>query len=119
VYTSLAGSTQGLQLGVLALASPVEIACGTELIKVKGDLLASVDTLAGGETEEYTSAGGVLTGNGEGSPSIKFFYNEAGASVRAKLEASFGSGFKEAAVELGESPTSTTRQGKMFVVTSR
>jgi hypothetical protein len=119
VYTSLAGSAQGLQLGVLALASPVEVVCGSEIIKVKGDLIASVDTLAGSEAEEYTKGSGVLLGNGEGAENIKFFYNEAGTSVRAKLEANFGSGFKEAAEELEETLTSTASVGQMAVVTSR
>jgi hypothetical protein len=119
VYTSLSGSPQGLQLGVLALASPVEVVCGAEIIKVKGDLVASVETLAGTETEEYTKLSGVLLGNGEGKPNITVFYNEAGASVRTKLEANFGSGFKESDEEIGETTTSTASEGKMFTVTSR
>jgi hypothetical protein len=94
VYTSLASLPQGLQLGLLALASPVTIKCGAREIGVKGDLLASVDTLGGTEAEEYVGAGGILKGNGEGLPNIKFFYNEAGTSVKVKLEANFGTGFQ-------------------------
>jgi hypothetical protein len=119
VYTSLSGSTQGLQLGVLALASPVEVVCGAEVIKVKGDELGSVQTLEGTEATEYDSGTGVLLGDGEGSPNIKFFYNEAGASVKAKLEVNFGSGFKEGDEELAEPTTSTAPGGKMVVITSR
>jgi len=119
VYTSLSGSTQGLQLGVLALASPVEVICGVEVIKVKGDELGSVQTLEGTETTEYDSGTGVLLGDDEGSPNIKVFYNEAGASVKAKLEVNFGSGFKEGVEELGEPTTSTTPEGRMVVITSR
>jgi hypothetical protein len=119
VYTSLSGSSQGLQLGVLALASPVEVVCGTEIIKVKGDLLSSVAAQGGAETEEYTKGSGVLLGNKEGKPNITIFYNEAGTSVKAKLEANFGTGFKEADEEVEEVITSTALEGKMVVVTSR
>jgi hypothetical protein len=119
VYTSLAGSAQGLQLGALYLVSPVKIKCGTIEVSVKGDTISSVDTLAGTEATEYTSLGGILTGNGEGKPNINFFYNAGGTSVKAKLEANFGTGFKEAALEVEELVTITAREGKMFVVTSR
>jgi hypothetical protein len=119
VYTSLAGSSQGLQLGVLALASPSEVVCGAEVVKVKGDELGSVQTLEGTEATEYDSGTGVLLGNAEGSPNIRFFYNEAGASVRTRLEVNFGSGFKEGDEELAEPTTSTTPGGKMVVITSR
>jgi hypothetical protein len=119
VYTSLAGSTQGLQLGILYLVSPVTIKCGNEEIRFQGDMLWSVDTLSGTEATEYTSLGGILAGNGEGKPNIRFFYNEAGTSVKAKFEANFGNGFKEAAEEIAELVTVTALEGKMFVVTSR
>jgi hypothetical protein len=119
VYTSLSGSTQGLQLGVLYLFSPVEEVCGTEIIKIKGDTLSSVQTLAGTEGTEYTQLSGVLLGNKEGKPNITVFYNEGGTSTKAKLEANFGSGFKEAAEEIEETITVTALKGAMFMVTSR
>jgi hypothetical protein len=119
VYTSLTLSTQGLQLGVLYLVSPVEVVCGTEIIKVKGDTLSSVDTLPLPETEEFTKLSGVLLGNEEGKPNITVFYNEGGTSTKAKLEANFGSGFKEADEEVEELITVTALKGAMFVVTSR
>jgi hypothetical protein len=119
VYTSLSGSTQGLQLGVLYLVSPVEVVCGTETIKVKGDTLSSVQTLAGTEGTEYTQLSGVLSGNKEGKPSITVFYNEGGTSTKAKLEANFGTGFKESNEEVEEVVTVTALKGAMFVVTSR
>jgi len=119
VYTSLAGSTQGLQLGVLYLVSPVEQVCGAEIFKIKGDTLSSVETLAGTETEEYTKLSGVLLGNGEGAPNITVFYNDSGTSTKVKLEANFGSGFKEADEEVEETVTVTALDGKMFTVTSR
>jgi len=119
VYTSLSGSSQGLQLGVLYLVSPVTLKCGATEINVRGDTISSVDTLAGTETEEYTSLSGILKGNGEGTPSIRVFYNEGGTSTKAKLEANFGTGFKEADEEVEELITVPTLEGKMFVVTSR
>jgi hypothetical protein len=119
VYTSLVGSAQGLQLGTLYLAAPATIKCGTEEVSVKGDTLASVESLSGTEATEYTSLTGVLKGNGEGGPSVKFFYNEGGTSVKAKLEANFGAGFKESAEEVEGGVTVTGVGGKMFVVTSR
>jgi hypothetical protein len=119
VYTSLAGSAQGLQLGILHLVAPVTIKCGAEEVLVKGDVLSSVDALTGTEATEYTALSGVLKGNGEGGPNIKFFYNEGGTSVKAKLEANFGTGFKEAAEEVEELITVTALESKMFVVTSR
>jgi hypothetical protein len=119
VYTSLSGSSQGLQLGVLYLVSPVEVVCGTEIIKIKGDTLSSVQTLAGTETEEYTKLSGVLLGNEAGKPNITVFYNEAGTSTKAKLEANFGSGFKESDEEVEETVTVTALEGEMFLVTSR
>ena len=119
VYTSLAGSAQGLQLGILHLVAPVTIKCGAEEIHVQGDILSSVESLAGTEATEYTSLTGILKGNGSGAPNIKFFYNEGGTSVKAKLEANFGTGFKEAAEEVEGGVTVTALEGKMFVVTSR
>jgi hypothetical protein len=60
-----------------------------------------------------------LEGNGEGDPNVKFFYNEGGTSVKVKLEASFGTGFKGVAEEVTGAVTATALEGKMFVVTSR
>ena len=119
VYTSLAGSIQGLQLAILRLVSPLDVKCGAEEVKVRGDTLSSVESLSGTEATEYTSLTGILQGDGEGHPSIKIFYNEGGTSVKAKLEANFGTGFKEAAEEIEGPVTVTALEGKMFVVTSR
>jgi len=119
VYTSLAGSTPGLQLGVLYLVSPVEVVCGAEIVKVKGDTLSSVVTPSGTETEEYTKMSGVLLGNGEGMPNIRVFYNDEGTSTKAKLEANFGAGFKESDEEVEETVMLTALEGKMFVITNR
>jgi hypothetical protein len=78
-----------------------------------------VQTLAGTEGTEYTQLSGVLLGNGEGLPNIRFFYNDEGTSTKAKLEANFGSGFKEADEEVEETVTVTALQGAMFVITNR
>jgi hypothetical protein len=119
VYTSLAGSAQGLQLGGLFLVAPVTIKCGAEEVDVNGDTLSGIESLSGTEATEYTSLTGRLEGNGEGDPNVKFFYNEGGTSVKAKLEANFGSGFKESAEEVEGPVTVSGVGGKMFVVTSR
>jgi hypothetical protein len=118
VYTSLP-SGSGLQLGILYLVAPVKIKCGTIEVSVKGNTLSSVDSLTLPETTEFTTLSGILKGNGEGKPNINFFYNEGGTSVKAKLEANFGTGFKEAAEEVEELITVTALAGKMFVVTSQ
>jgi hypothetical protein len=47
VYTSLAGSAQGLQLGGLFLGAPVTIKCGAEEVDVKGDTLSGIESLLG------------------------------------------------------------------------
>ena len=95
------------------------IKCGADEIGVKGGTLSSIETLAGTEATEYTSLTGILKGNGEGKPNVRVFYNEGGTSVKVKLEANFGTGFKEAAEEIEGGVTVTGVGGKMFMVTSR
>jgi hypothetical protein len=114
VYTSLSP----LQSGILYLVAPVTIKCGAEEVDVKGDTLSSVVS-NGSNTEERTTLSGVLKGNEEGSPNIKFYENEGGTSIKAKLEANFGTGFKEADEEVEEPVTVTAQEGKMFVITGQ
>jgi hypothetical protein len=119
VYTSLAGSSQGLQLGMLFLGAPHELECGTEEFPlVRGSVISSI-TGAGTEATELTSLSGALTGNGAGVPSIKFFYNDAGVAQQAKLETNFGAGFVQTALESASVVTVTALEGKMFVITGR
>jgi hypothetical protein len=66
--------------------------------------------------KECASAGGILK---EDRSDIRVFCNAAGTSVRAALEANFGSWCKEADEGAGESPSSSATEGKMIVVTSR
>jgi hypothetical protein len=117
VYTSLSP----LRLGILFLVSPVTIKCGTEEISTKGLVLSSVNQAKLGESEatEYESLGGILKGNGAGKPSLTVYYNEAGTAAKAKLEANFGSGFKESAEEAAEEVSPKAEGGKMFTITSR
>jgi hypothetical protein len=120
VYTSLAGSPQGLQLGTLFLPVTFEMECGKEqLIRVRGSALSSISRV-GTEATELTEAGLSLTGNGAGVPTFKFWYNDAGVAQQAKLESNFGAGFVQAAEEIAEPLTLAVRSGgPMFVITRR
>jgi hypothetical protein len=120
VYTSLAGSSQGLQLGTLFLPATFEIECGKEqLIRVRGSELASI-TRAGTQATELTEVGESLTGNGAGIPTFKFYYSDAGVAQEAKLESNFGAGFVRAAEEIGGVIGLTAHEGgPMFVITGR
>jgi hypothetical protein len=122
VYTSLNGSTQGLQLGVLYLVQPFEIECGTEEFPlVRGSLLSSINssgTGTGSTSNELTTLSGASPGNGAGVPTIKFYDNESGVAQLAKLETNFGTGFVTTAEEITET-TVTALEGKMFVISSR
>jgi len=109
VYTSLSP----LRLGLLYLLTTVEAKCGSAKVTIEGDAISS---LSAGE-EEKTSVGGVLKGNGEGKPSIKTFYNNGGTAVTAKLTVNFGTGKKEAAVEIEEEVKVEAQSGKMFEIT--
>jgi hypothetical protein len=117
VYTSLSGSANGLQLGVLFLPLPVSVTCGEEKIKIQGSALSSISG-AGTEGTELTNLAGSLTGNGKGVPALKVFYNDAGEAKEAKLESNFGAGFVQTAEETG-SVSAKALEGEMFVITSR
>jgi hypothetical protein len=120
VYTSLAGSTQGLQLGVLYLWLPFLVKCGTETISFRGNTIASVKEIPTGESVDLSSLTLNERGNGKGSPDTKFYYNEGGTSVKADLEENFGTGFKEGDEEVENTGSVfAAAEGKMFLVTSR
>jgi hypothetical protein len=117
VYTSLSP----LRLGELFLPHEVAIECGKLKTNVKGDLIGSVKlgTALSEEEEDLTELGGVISG-AKGKQSIKFFYNDEGKSVEAKLLSSVSGGtFKEVnEVVEGEVKTKALK-GRMFRVTSR
>ncbi len=125
VYTSLAGSTQGLQIGVLLLLTPLtgaaEISCPTNAnkMKVQGDIIASINLLAKGNTaqKQYSGMAGVLAGT-TGKQTIRAFWNSAGTALLAKLESNIdGAGFKESNQVVEGEPEQTALEGKMFNVT--
>ena len=120
IYTSLAGSAQGLQLGVLFLWAPLTIKCGAATVILRGNTIASVRAISTGESVDLSSLTVGETGNGKGSPSTKFYYNEGGTSVKADLEENFGTGFKEGDEEVENTGSVfAAAEGKMFLVTSR
>ena len=125
VYTSLAGSAQGLQLGVLALIKELTgataITCPKNGIslKVKGSVIATTNQKGGSNTTQLIGAGGELNGV-NGKQSFRAFYNNAGTALLAKLELNIdGAGFKEADVVVEGEPGGTALEGKMFVISNR
>ena len=116
VYTSLSPLT----IGTLYLVLPVEITCGTLVIKVEGSMLSSLSPAASGT--DQTSVAGVLKGNSEGKPNLVNYYNDGGTIVKAKLTFKVSGGTaKEAAMEVEEAVTVYALQGseygKMFYFT--
>ncbi len=126
VYTSLFGSTQGLQIGILYLVTPLtgatEILCptNTNKVKVQGDVIGSINLLAKGNTaqKQYSGLASVLTGTA-GKQTIRAFWNDAGTGLLAKLESNVdGAGFKESNQVVEGEPEATALEGKMFTITS-
>jgi hypothetical protein len=122
VYTSLKGSTQGLQIGVLYLVKSLEgatvIKCkktGIE-IKVRGSMIGSIVTLPEGEGERIGQKG-VLTGT-NGKQSIRAYWNDAGTGLLAKFESSIGAGFLESNLVIEGEPEATALNGAMYKITS-
>jgi hypothetical protein len=117
VWTSLSP----LRLGELFLPGELEITCGKVVTKVKGDVLSSLKlgSEKAEEETELTQIGGLLSGS-KGKQSIKFFYNDEGKVVEAKLLSSVSGGvFKETnEVVRGEVATPALEQ-KKFKVTNR
>jgi len=103
-------------LRVLFLVEEFEIVCGEVKVKVKGSVLSTLE--AGKESEDLTQASGELKGK-NGKPTLTEYYNDNGETVKAKLEANFGSGFQEADENVGEKVTLKALEGKMFVITGR
>jgi hypothetical protein len=122
VYTSLAGSAQGLGIGVLYLPKPLEgatvIKCpatGLE-VRVRGSVIGSIVTLPEGEGER-TGQKSVLTGT-NGKQAIRAFWNDAKVSLLAKLESSVGAGFLESNQVVEGETEATALNGAMYKITS-
>jgi hypothetical protein len=110
VYTSLSPAT----LGILYLPSEAMITCAAEKIRVRGSILSSVGSSE--ESSELTQLASLFHGNGSGKPTITTYYNNSGESIKAKLEANFGSGFEESADEIEPQVTPLASGNKMFVI---
>jgi hypothetical protein len=122
VYTSLAGSTQGLQIGVLylvkELAGATIIKCpstGVE-IKVKGSVIGSINSLPEGERERIGQKG-VLKGI-NGKQNIRAYWNDAGTGLLAQLLSSAGAGFTESDEVVAGEPEATALNGAMYEITN-
>ena len=126
VYTSLAGSAHGLQLG--ELLSPKELTGGTEIscptnatkIKLKGSMLATVSNAEGaGNTTQLTAQKGSLSGS-LGKAAFRAYYNASGVGQLAQLLSNIdGAGFKESNLVVAGEPVLEALDGKMYVISSR
>jgi hypothetical protein len=119
VWTSLRGSARGLTLGELFLPLPFMITCGAKTVNIQGSVLSSLNSNRLQAASDYTQLGGLLQGNGEGEPKLVWFYNESGNPVKAKLEANFGSGFRQSAEEVEEEVVASSLGGKMFAINNQ
>ena len=113
VYSSL----NPLKLGILFLIPETPVKCGVVDVKIKGSALGAVSGI-GEELTELTFMEVTLTGNGKGKPTYKTYWNGAGEEKSAQTLINFGTGYKEAALEVG-TMVPTALEGKMFVITNR
>ncbi len=125
VYTSLAGSAQGLQIGVLYLVkemngtttTPPGIKCPTSgiEIKVKGSVIGSINVGSTGEGERIGQKS-VLNGS-LGKQNIRAYWNDAGTGLLAKLLSSVGAGFIETNLVIEGEPEATALNSAMYRIT--
>jgi hypothetical protein len=69
--------------GILFLVSAFEVICGSAKVKIRGDVLSSLN--AGSEASELSSFGGVLEGS-LGVQKLSEYINDTGSVVKASLE---------------------------------
>jgi hypothetical protein len=84
--------------GVPFALTATEIVCGTLKVKVRGTIVIPITPL----NAKTTKLALPFTGNGSGKATYTTYENEKGEVIKAKLEANFGSGYKESALELAE-----------------
>jgi hypothetical protein len=89
-----------------------EIVCGALKVKVRGTIVIPISPL-NAKTTKLTLP---FTGNGSGSATYTTYENEKGEVIKAKLEANFGSGYKESALELAETLEPTASEA--FTITA-
>jgi hypothetical protein len=99
------------------LAATVAITCGkSSEVKVQGSFLAPVMPVNTKTSELELSVQG--NGFGEGVPRYTAYKNEKGEAEKAKLEANFGTGYKESALEaVSEYVRLTTGEALTFTAT--
>jgi hypothetical protein len=129
VYTSLAGSSQGLQLGILYLLTELNEAHGNIIkcprngffIEVRGSVIGTLNQNGANNNTQLTGLKGVLSGS-RGVQSFRAYWadlNLAGPALLAKLESDDGGGFLQSNEIVEGEPEATALEGKMFVITSR
>jgi hypothetical protein len=122
VYTSLPGSSQGLQIGILYLVKELNGANGIQCrragieVKVKGSVIGSINTLPEGEGERIGQKS-VLSGT-RGKQSIRAYWNDAGVGLLAQLLSSVGAGFLEFNEVVEGEPEATALNGAMYEITT-
>ncbi len=125
VYTSLAGSAQGLQEGILylikELTGATEISCPTNAntVKIRGSMIVALNLSGSTESTQFGGMKGILNGT-NGKQEFRAYYNAAGTAALAKLESNVdGAGFKETDYGVGVTQEWTALQGKMWLITNR
>jgi hypothetical protein len=126
VYTSLAGSSQGLQLGILYLVTELNEAHSNIIkcprsgidVEVRGSVIGTLNLGGGTEMAQFTGLKGLLNGT-KGKQSFRAYWNDFGTALLAKLESDVGAGFLESNQIVEGEPESTSLEGKMFVITNR
>jgi hypothetical protein len=83
--------------GTLFLVSFLEVTCGTAKVKIRGNLLSSLNAATG----ELTEFGGVLQGE-NGKQNISEYLNDGGTKVAAKAEVDAGLEFVQLSVSFAE-----------------
>jgi hypothetical protein len=129
VYTSLAGSSQGLQLGILFLITELAEAHGNIIkcpksgidIEIRGSVIGTINQNGSNNNTQLTGLKGVMSGT-KGKQEFRAYWanlNLAGPALLAKLESDTGGGFIESNQIVEGEPEATALEGKMFVLTSR
>ena len=121
VITSL---SPNLQIGLLFLPNEVKVECEGVNLKVKGSVIASINTNGITTTTELTNIKGLLAmGSTAGSQQVSEYYNNAGTKVKAALittvagvENNSNEQVKEETTLTALPPTGST-VSNMFVIT--
>jgi hypothetical protein len=126
VYTSLAGSSQGLQLGILYLVTELSEAHSNIIkcvrsgldIEIRGSVIGTLNLSGTTENTQLTGIKSVLNG-WNGKQSFREYWNDFGTALLAKLDSDVGAGFMESNQIVEGEPESTALEGKMFVIYHR